>query len=82
MRAIQAYQGRPIVKAAIELSVLVFQRPGEIRHLMWEEINWAGNRWEIPSKKMKMDRDHLGNVLKKCKAAISTGQMNAVKSIE
>ena len=59
LRAIQAYQGRPIVKAAIELSVLVFQRPGEIRHLMWEEINWAGNRWEIPSKKMKMDRDHI-----------------------
>ena len=59
LRAIQDYQGRRVVKAAIELSLLLFQRPGEIRHLMWAEINWAGNRWEIPAEKMKMDRDHI-----------------------
>lgn len=59
LRDIQHYDGRPVVKAALELSALLFQRPGEIRQMKWEEINWREGRWEIPAAKMKMDRDHI-----------------------
>ena len=47
------------MKAALQLSALLFQRPGEIRHMEWSEINWDENRWEIPAKKMKMQVDHI-----------------------
>ncbi|MAQ09161.1 MAG: integrase, partial [Gammaproteobacteria bacterium] len=59
LRDIDHYQGRPIVKAALELSALLFQRPGEIRQMLWQEINWQESRWEIPSSKMKMARNHI-----------------------
>ena len=59
LRDIQHYDGRPVVKATLELSALLFQRPGEIRQMKWEEIDWRESRWEIPAAKMKMDRDHI-----------------------
>ncbi|HIA59636.1 MAG TPA: DUF4102 domain-containing protein [Gammaproteobacteria bacterium] len=57
--AIHGFQGTPVVKTALQLSVLFFQRPGEIRHMEWSEINWDENRWEIPANKMKMKVDHI-----------------------
>ena len=59
LRDIQHYEGRLVVKAALELSALLFKRPGEIRQMKWEEIDWRDSRWEIPAAKMKMDRDHI-----------------------
>ena len=52
--AIDAFQGTPTVKTALQLSALLFQRPGEIRAMEWVEINWEESRWEIPAEKMKM----------------------------
>jgi len=57
--AIYAYRGTPTVSSALKLSALLFQRPGEIRHMEWSEINWIDARWEIPACKMKMSRDHI-----------------------
>jgi integrase len=54
MLAIDAYEGTPVVKAALQLSALLFQRPGEIRAMEWQEINWEEQRWELPAEKMKM----------------------------
>lgn len=59
MAAISGYEGSLAVKTALILSALLFQRPGEIRHMEWSEINWNLNRWEIPAKKMKMKLDHI-----------------------
>jgi len=59
MDAIDGYQGTLVVKTALSLSALLFQRPGEIRHMEWVEINWDENRWEIPADKMKMKSDHI-----------------------
>ena len=59
MFAINSYLGTPIVKTALALSAYLFQRPGEIRHMEWSEINWDDNRWEIPAHKMKMKREHI-----------------------
>ena len=57
--AIDGYQGRQVVKTALEISPLLFQRPGEIRHMEWTEINWEEARWEIPAEKMKMRVPHI-----------------------
>ena len=57
--AIDAYHGSESVRAALKLSPLLFQLPGEIRSMEWLEINWEQNRWEIPAVKMKMRESHI-----------------------
>jgi integrase len=59
MVAIDGFQGTAIVKAAVRLSALLFQRPGEIRAMEWAEINWEAERWELPAEKMKMGLPHI-----------------------
>tara|TARA_B100000959_G_scaffold256930_1_gene290580 strand:- start:224 stop:1414 length:1191 start_codon:yes stop_codon:yes gene_type:complete len=59
MVAIDGFEGTIVVKTALRLSALLFQRPGEIRHMEWQEINWHENRWEIPARKMKMKVEHI-----------------------
>ncbi len=59
MIAIDEYSGTATVKAALRLSSLLFCRPGEIRHMQWNEINWQESRWEIPTEKMKMRQPHI-----------------------
>lgn len=57
--AIDGYRGTPEVKAALQLTPLLFQRPGEIRHMEWAEIDWEQGCWEIPAEKMKMRLAHI-----------------------
>lgn len=57
--AIDEYQGTLITHSALKLSPILFQRPGEIRHMEWTEIDWESQRWEIPGSKMKMKQDHI-----------------------
>jgi len=56
---IDGFEGTPVVKTALQLSPLLFQRPGEIRAMEWSEINWEAAQWEIPAKKMKMRQPHI-----------------------
>ena len=53
MRAIWAYQGQPCTKAALQLSALLFQRPGNIRMMEWSELDLDAGMWTIPAGKMK-----------------------------
>ena len=53
LRAIDAYQGTPVVRAALALSALLFQRPGNIRAMDWAEIDADAALWTIPTAKMK-----------------------------
>lgn len=59
MVAIEGFRGTPVVRAALRLSPLLFQRPGEIRAMEWSELNWEEKRWEIPAEKMKMKQAHI-----------------------
>ena len=54
-----AYDGTPEIRAALKLTPMLFQRPGEIRQMEWAEISWADECWEIPAEKMKMRSAHL-----------------------
>lgn len=53
MRAIDGYSGQPVTRAALLLSALLFQRPGNIRAMEWAEVNADGALWTIPAAKMK-----------------------------
>lgn len=57
--AIDGFEGTPVVKTALQLSPMLFQRPGEIRTMEWAEINWEAKQWEIPAHKMKMGQPHI-----------------------
>ena len=53
LRAIDAYQGTPVVRAALALAPLVFLRPGELRKAEWAEFDLDGATWTIPAARMK-----------------------------
>lgn len=59
LRAIDNYHGSFIVKCALRLSPLVFTRPGELRHMQWEEIDFEKAEWHIPAAKMKLRQPHI-----------------------
>ena len=53
LRAIHVYAGQPTTRAALELSALLFQRPGNVRMMSWAEIDLDNALWTIPPDKMK-----------------------------
>jgi integrase len=53
LRAIDGYGGTYPVKCALQLSPLVFLRPGELRHAEWSEIDLEAGEWNIPIERMK-----------------------------
>ena len=53
MRAITSYAGQPTTRAALLLSALLFQRPGNMRMMEWAEIDLDAALWTIPAAKMK-----------------------------
>jgi integrase len=53
IRVIRGYQGGPIVRAALQLAPLLFQRPGELRAAAWAEFDLDAALWTIPAVRMK-----------------------------
>ncbi len=53
IRVIRGYQGGPIVRAALQLAPIVFQRPGELRAAVWAEFDLDAALWTIPAARMK-----------------------------
>jgi integrase len=61
IRAIRAYKGGPIVRAALQLAPMLFQRPGELRGATWAEIDLDAAMWTIPAARMKRGKDGKEN---------------------
>jgi len=57
LRAIKEYRGGPIVRAALQLAPILFQRPGELRGAAWVEMDLDGALWTIPAARMKRGKD-------------------------
>lgn len=53
MRALHGYEGMPTTRAALLLAALTFQRPGELRHAEWAEIDLNAGVYTIPPGRMK-----------------------------
>lgn len=57
VRVIRGYQGGPIVRAALQLAPLLFQRPNELRGAAWTEIDLDAALWTIPAARMKRRKE-------------------------
>lgn len=53
LRAIDTYTGSPVTQAALKLSALFFQRPGNIRAMKWEWVEFDNAMLTIPAQDMK-----------------------------
>jgi integrase len=53
LRAIDTYGGQPITRAALQLSALLFQRPGNVRQMEWSWLDMDGAMLTIPAAAMK-----------------------------
>jgi integrase len=58
LRAIEAFEGHSLTKTALRLLPHVFVRPGELRHVEWDDFDLDKALWTIPAHKTKMRRVH------------------------
>jgi len=58
LRAIDAYDGQPVTRHALQLMALLFPRPGELRMAAWIEFDLKASVWIIPAERTKMRRPH------------------------
>jgi integrase len=57
--ALDAYKGNLQTKIALNLLLLTFVRPGELRAAKWDEIDWKHEEWHIPEQRMKTNKLHI-----------------------
>ena len=57
IRVIRGYQGGMIVRTALQLAPMLFQRPNELRGMAWCELDLDGATWIIPAARMKRLKD-------------------------
>jgi integrase len=50
---IDQYEGTPIIRTMLALAPLLFQRPGEVASMEWQEIDFKNKLWIIPKAKKK-----------------------------
>lgn len=67
LRMLHGYKGTHVVRAALQLSPLLFVRPVELRQARWADIDFENKIWHIPGSRMKMGKDHIVPL---CKQAI------------
>jgi integrase len=58
LRAIDAYEGAPITRLAMQIAPHVMVRPGELRQATWDEFDLEAKIWRITAERMKMRRVH------------------------
>ncbi len=56
MRAIEGYQGDVLTLAALKLSPMLFQRPGELRQMKWEYVDLEAKEWKVPPCDQKLSK--------------------------
>lgn len=61
LRAIRVYRGGPVVRTALQLAPMLFQRPGELRAAAWAEIDLGAALWSIPAARMKREKEGKEN---------------------
>jgi integrase len=58
LRAIDAYEGQPTTRYALQLMALLYPRPYELRLAEWHEFDIDQAVWIVPAGRMKMRRPH------------------------
>ena len=57
LRASDGYKGGAVVRAALALAPILFQRPGNLRTMRWQDLDRPAGLWAIPSEDMKRTID-------------------------
>jgi len=47
------------IRLALQLLLLTFVRPGELRQAQWCEFDFEAGVWRIPAMRMKMRKEHI-----------------------
>lgn len=58
LRDIDAYEGAPITRLALQIAAHVMVRPGELRQATWDEFDLKSRIWRVSAGRMKMRRAH------------------------
>ena len=53
LRASDGYGGGPVVRTALAIAPILFQRPGNLRTMRWADLDLDAGLWTIPSTDMK-----------------------------
>lgn len=56
---LQSFSGHQVTALGIELILLTFVRPKELRFAQWNEFDLESRQWIIPAERMKMGREHM-----------------------
>jgi integrase len=56
IRAMRSYKGGHVVRAALQLAPMLFQRPNELRGMKWAELDLDNAMWTIEAQRMKRDK--------------------------
>ena len=56
VRDLRAYKGNVITVSCLQLMPLLFQRPGQVRHMQWHQLDLDKGIWNCPPSIMKMVR--------------------------
>ena len=51
LRTVEGYTGTMIVRTALKLAPMVFARPGELRHMKWDEVDLDTCEWRYTATK-------------------------------
>lgn len=70
LEKLQAYNGDPQTKLALQLLLLTFVRTTELRAAQWTEIDWDKAEWRVPPERMKMREQHIVPLSKQTIAAL------------
>jgi integrase len=77
LRAIEAFEGLPNTKVALQLLPHVFVRPGELRYAEWIDFDLDKALWTIPAHKTKMRRAHTIPLSRQALAILATIEHDA-----
>lgn len=78
--AIDAYDGWPTLRCALQFIALTFARPGEVRGATWDEIDVENAVWRIGARRTKMRRVHEVPLAKQAIAVLEETQRVARQS--
>ena len=59
LRKMEAYQGGPYTRLAMQLMCLTFVRTSELIKARWQDFDLTAAEWRIPPERMKMKTPHI-----------------------
>ncbi|WP_148244415.1 tyrosine-type recombinase/integrase [Enterobacter asburiae] len=67
LHRIDTYNGRPLTRLAVELTLLVFIRSSELRFARWKEVDFENAMWTIPGEREPLEgvkHSHRGSKMR------------------